>query len=223
MKVVATNNRSFLDIAVIAAGSIESLFESALLSGVSVHEVPEAATKLEIIATFHSYKSPLSLPVLQPIKNIVAFNGQSLADITANFDLENIFEMALLNDLRIDSKPVPGTKLKVVETPVEVKKQTPLPILRPVKKLIAVDKQNIQDLTIQTAGSLENIFEMAMLNGISVTETPTPGEKYKAVENNINSDIVNYYVAKKIIPATGLKWIPQQLFENGLFENGLFE
>lgn len=160
MKVVATNNRSFVNIAVTAAGGIESLFESALLSGVSVHEVPEPGTELDIVLLPKSYS---------------------------------------------------------------LKKE--LPVLMPVQKLICLDYQCVQDLTIQTAGSLEHIFEMALLNEISITEATLPGQKYKAEFEAPEKDIVNYYAIKNIRPATGIKAIfeMETLFANGLFDYGLFQ
>lgn len=253
IKTTPKYNQCLMDISTQELGGIEGVFMIAGENGISITEgiegmklnIPkgyinqkiavfyknkriETATKDGAIATFDFGPVEIVNEGYGMVKNkntVMAQYGQSLPDLTVleTGSFENIFECALLNGLSIDEIPTPGAFLKVVSKPRERVPQNPMPVFKIAPTLVAGHLQNIQDLTIQTAGSLENIFEMAMLNGISVTETPTPGEKYKAVETNINSDIVNYYVAKKIIPATGLKWIPQQLFENGLFENGLFE
>ncbi|MBK5213356.1 MAG: hypothetical protein JJE55_06825 [Flavobacteriaceae bacterium] len=142
----------------------------------------------------------------------------------ATGSIETLFASALLNGIGITEYLDPQSTFEAVAPASKLNvRETALPQLKPTPKTVAIENQNLQDLTIQTSGSLEHIFEMAMLNGISITETPTPGQKYRSVENDINSDIVNYYVAKSIKPATGLQILPQQLFETGLFEYGLFE
>lgn len=94
-----------------------------------------------------------------------------------------------------------------------------------VTKIISNNHQNFQDLSIQGAGSLEYIFEIGLLNGYSITDSPIPGSKIVTPEIK-KSGIYEYYQKKGIVPTTGSTTADiyiQQLFENGLFQPGLFE
>lgn len=112
--------------------------------------------------------------------------------------------------------------------------------------------QSLLDIAIQECGTLEGVIELALLNGISVTES-------LIAVNDLNTDIgiydleiATFFKRKSLLPATALTAPIQpqpcanlfapglfapglfascenntvnapSLFENGLFENGLFE
>lgn len=63
--------------------------------------------------------------------------------------------------------------------------------------------QSFLDLAIQHTGSVFNAFAIATANGMSVSETVTPGTEIVLPENlQADNDILNYYQAKNIKPAT---------------------
>lgn len=86
--------------------------------------------------------------------------------------------------------------------------------------------QCLQDTSIREMGSLEGIFEQALLNGFSITEDLSEVREIFTPEKVISAAIVRYYTNKRVRTATGKmsdSLSNQKLFENGLFENGLFE
>ncbi len=63
--------------------------------------------------------------------------------------------------------------------------------------------QSLLDIAIQHTGRVENAFALAVANGISVTDDLTPGKDLVIPDTvQMDSDIVNYYSAKGIQPAT---------------------
>jgi len=64
-----------------------------------------------------------------------------------------------------------------------------------------IQGQSIFDIAVQELGSIEGAFELAMLNGISVTDELIPGQEL-ILPIVLNKDIINYYANKGIKPAT---------------------
>lgn len=65
--------------------------------------------------------------------------------------------------------------------------------------------QTILDVSIQTTGSVENCFQIAIANGKSVSDELSTGMSIlEATEPKIDEDILSYFKAKKIHPATGI-------------------
>ena len=65
----------------------------------------------------------------------------------------------------------------------------------------AISNQSVFDLAVQTSGSAESAFAFALRNGLSVTDTLTPGQQLTTVDI-MNIDIANYYNARNLKPAT---------------------
>ena len=63
--------------------------------------------------------------------------------------------------------------------------------------------QSIVDIAIQTAGSIESAFDLAISKGLSVTDVLSPGTEINT-ENVINKTIVDYFTMKNLKPATDL-------------------
>lgn len=85
--------------------------------------------------------------------------------------------------------------------------------------------QSVFDIALQELGSVLGILEIAQLNGISVTETLTPGQTLNVPDFAIEANVVADFKRNKIKPATAKtadSYI-QKLFEDGLFQPGLFE
>lgn len=95
-----------------------------------------------------------------------------------------------------------------------------------MKDVKTLKNQNLQDITLQTKGNFEQLFEISLANGFSITDLPAPGTRLLIPKEGDNLDILGYYKIKKAIPATAnpnADIYIQQLFENGLFQPGLFE
>lgn len=70
--------------------------------------------------------------------------------------------------------------------------------------ITVLHKQNLADVTIQYQGSLEAWFDMALLNGISVTDTLEAGTELSDLTEVERPDMVRFYTQKNIRPATDL-------------------
>ena len=63
--------------------------------------------------------------------------------------------------------------------------------------------QTLADMAIQTQGSMENLVELAVLNGLSVTALLTPGEQLNYGLTPYSAQIVQIYKANGWTPASG--------------------
>ena len=64
--------------------------------------------------------------------------------------------------------------------------------------------QNIFDVALQKTGSVSAAFDLAVLNGLSVTDDLTPGTELKLLDVT-NKDIVDYYKNRGLVPATRIE------------------
>lgn len=72
-------------------------------------------------------------------------------------------------------------------------------------KTTILHNQSILDVALQHTGDVQNSFEIAVSNGIPVSDVLTPGDPVEIPEDIVkNANILNEYKAKKIEPATGL-------------------
>lgn len=71
--------------------------------------------------------------------------------------------------------------------------------------ITVLNRQSLLDIAIQHTGSVFNAFEIALVNGLAVSDTVEPGSIFILPEVEQNTDILNYYTAKKIQPATALE------------------
>jgi len=65
------------------------------------------------------------------------------------------------------------------------------------------DNQNLYDIAIQYCGSSEAAYDIAYLNGISVTDSLTVGQELE-LPPVVSKSIVDYYANKSLTPATSL-------------------
>lgn len=95
-----------------------------------------------------------------------------------------------------------------------------------MKDVKTLKNQNIIDITLQTKGDFQQLFEVALANGISINEATNAGTRLIIPQSEENVDILRFYKVKKTIPATAHSAADayiQKLFENGFFQPGLFE
>ncbi|MDO4782625.1 MAG: hypothetical protein Q4A09_05325 [Capnocytophaga felis] len=81
-------------------------------------------------------------------------------------------------------------------------------------KVIVLHNQSLLDVALQHTGTIESLFELALANGISITDDLTAGQTFDVPSNvQKDKDILNYYVAKNIQPTTAFSQEDKQLTE----------
>ena len=64
--------------------------------------------------------------------------------------------------------------------------------------------QSLMDISIQEYGTLEAMFDMAVTNGISITDELTVGSQIDVPEStSVQKEVLAYYQKNNIHPATG--------------------
>lgn len=74
--------------------------------------------------------------------------------------------------------------------------------------------QSLIDIAVQTSGSAEAVFELAMKNELSITDELSAGSKIQTVDV-IDIDIAAYYNNKRLTPATAINKLREE--ESGIF------
>lgn len=70
-------------------------------------------------------------------------------------------------------------------------------------KTTVKNNQNLLDLCLQSTGGMSRLFELAVLNGMGITDAINAGGVLNTQINVDNSDILDYYLQNSIVPATG--------------------
>ena len=78
--------------------------------------------------------------------------------------------------------------------------------------ITVLHNQSLLDLALQHTGTIESIFELAVLNEKSVTDDMVAGASLLIGEIS-NKDILNYYTAKSIQPDTAFTKADKQVLE----------
>ena len=74
--------------------------------------------------------------------------------------------------------------------------------------------QSLLDLALQHTGTIESVFELAGANVLNITDDVVAGNTLVLPsEAFINKDILAYYTAKNIQPATAFTKEDEQVFE----------
>lgn len=72
-----------------------------------------------------------------------------------------------------------------------------------MNQVIAIHNQNLLDIAIQEYGDVRAVFDLALVNDISITELLSPGQELLLPESQfVDGDILAYYKANNIKPAT---------------------
>lgn len=80
------------------------------------------------------------------------------------------------------------------------------------------DRQSILDIAIQTSGSIEAIFDLALINGLSITADIRSGELIQT--SVINKIVYDKYSVSNIQPATNINDVKSNGI--GFFKIGSF-
>ena len=72
-------------------------------------------------------------------------------------------------------------------------------------KITVRDRQNLWDLCLQYTGSLEGVFDLALANGLSLTDSLEAGQQLELPDGlETDPDIRTYFQDNDIVPATAL-------------------
>jgi len=80
--------------------------------------------------------------------------------------------------------------------------------------ITVLHNQSLLDLALQHTGTIESVFEFAEANTINITDDVQAGKTLVLpAEAFINKDILAYYTAKNLQPATAFTKEDEQVFE----------
>ena len=80
--------------------------------------------------------------------------------------------------------------------------------------ITVLHNQSLLDLALQHTGTIESIFEFAEANSLNITDDVVAGRTLVlSAETFTNKDILSYYTAKKLQPATAFTKADEQVFE----------
>lgn len=69
--------------------------------------------------------------------------------------------------------------------------------------IIVTSRQSLLDIALQHCGAMEDAFALAVENGISLTDELANGQELQSVPVS-RSEVVNYYSANSIYPASAV-------------------
>ncbi|MBQ3690289.1 MAG: hypothetical protein II937_10600 [Bacteroidales bacterium] len=73
-----------------------------------------------------------------------------------------------------------------------------------MNETVITDKQSVLDIAILTTGSAERAMDIALQNGLSLSEDVQPGTVLQTPETVQNRQTVQYFNVNTIAPATAL-------------------
>ena len=80
--------------------------------------------------------------------------------------------------------------------------------------ITVLHNQSLLDLALQHTGTIESIFEMAEANALNITDDVVVGKTLVLpAEMFTNKDILSYYKAKNLQPATAFTKADEEVFE----------
>ena len=80
--------------------------------------------------------------------------------------------------------------------------------------ITVLHNQSLLDLALQHTGTIESIFEFAEANALNITDDVVAGRTLVLpAEAFTNKDILSYYTAKKLQPATAFTKADEEVFK----------
>lgn len=81
-------------------------------------------------------------------------------------------------------------------------------------QITVLHNQSLLDLALQHTGTIESIFELAEANTLNISDDVVAGKTLVLpAEAFTNKDILGYYTAKNLQPATAFSKEDEQVFE----------
>ena len=80
--------------------------------------------------------------------------------------------------------------------------------------ITVLHNQSLLDLALQHTGTIESVFEMAEANALNITDDVVAGKTLVLpAEMLTNKDILSYYKAKNLQPATAFTKADEEVFK----------
>ena len=80
--------------------------------------------------------------------------------------------------------------------------------------ITALHNQSLLDLALQHTGTIESVFELAEANSLNITDDVQAGAPLYLGEGlGVRNEILSYYTAKNLQPATAFSKEDKQIFE----------
>ena len=80
--------------------------------------------------------------------------------------------------------------------------------------ITALHNQSLLDLALQHTGTIESVFEFAETNSLNITDDVQAGAPLYLGEGlGVRNEILSYYTAKNLQPATAFTKEDEQVFE----------
>ena len=80
--------------------------------------------------------------------------------------------------------------------------------------ITALHNQSLLDLALQHTGTIESVFELAEANNLNITDDVQAGTPLYLGEGlGVRNEILAYYTAKNLQPATAFSKEDEQVFE----------
>ena len=80
--------------------------------------------------------------------------------------------------------------------------------------ITALHNQSLLDLALQHTGTIESVFELAKDNALNITDDVQAGTPLYLGEGlGVRNEILSYYTAKNLQPATAFTKEDEQVFE----------
>ena len=80
--------------------------------------------------------------------------------------------------------------------------------------ITALHNQSLLDLALQHTGTIESVFEFAEVNALNITDDVQAGAPLYLGEGlEVRNEILSYYTAKNLQPATAFTKEDEQVFE----------
>ncbi|AZZ59145.1 hypothetical protein OKE68_04270 [Riemerella anatipestifer] len=89
-------------------------------------------------------------------------------------------------------------------------------------QIIVLHNQSLLDACLQHTGSIEGVFELAMANNLAITDDVQAGTVLQLPEGiKTDRDILSYYTAKGIQPATAITEVVEKCSGIGCWAIGI--
>ncbi len=195
--ILSNGEESIVDIVVQQYKTIAALFEVALYNGYGIDDLPPLHVDVEIpeIEVRPVESIAIVIPAIK-ISSFTADGEQSLADIVSGRygSFEALFEIAAANNFAIDDLPLLDAVIVFPELNIAPVKTIAIPVVVVVDDTVAAaGDQTPIDLAIQEGGTVEALFDFALLNSMEITGDLIVGQAYKkpALLNRSIAEIFN--------------------------------
>lgn len=73
-----------------------------------------------------------------------------------------------------------------------------------MKTVTVLNNQSLNDLAIQEYGSIDGVMQLAVANGLSITDALKPGQVLEVPDFDGSADTVRYYKANALKPSSAV-------------------